>query len=353
MAGTTYRSQTHSDQLIQVLSQYEQVLIVMHDNPDPDAIATGWALYTLIEERLGKPVRLIGGGAIVRAENKYMVELLSPPIQLVSEIIAEDNVATVLVDCSVGTTNQLLTRAGIDPVGVIDHHLNGSSKVKLPFKDIRTDVVASACIAATYLREQGVEPGMKLATAVLYAMRSETAGCETRYTPLDRSVVRWLTDQADPTLLAEIENAPLEREYFSDLVLAMESTYVFGDTAICFLPQASGAEIVGEVADLLVRCRGIQRVLCSAIIGSDLLLSARTAKEFGNASKLLSTTLEGLGGCGGHEHRAGGKIPGVACGSTINEELRLELHKRWLTTCGVESLPGSRLIARRDSSEES
>src|SRR5262245_25524909 len=96
---------TKSDRLISVLSQFQQYLVVMHDNPDPDAIATGWAVLTLIEERLGRPARLIGGGGIVRAENRHMVELLQPPLELVDEVKDEPGTASVLVDCGLGTTN--------------------------------------------------------------------------------------------------------------------------------------------------------------------------------------------------------------------------------------------------------
>ena len=63
------------------MSPFDRVLIVMHDNPDPDAIATGWAIHRLVGERCGLPVRLVAGGEIVRAENRHMVELLNPPIE--------------------------------------------------------------------------------------------------------------------------------------------------------------------------------------------------------------------------------------------------------------------------------
>lgn len=348
MANTSTSLRTHSDRLLEILSDYEEVLIVMHDNPDPDAISSGWALVCLIEERLDKPARLIGGGAIVRAENKHMVDLLSPPIQLVESLAVNHRTATILVDCSVGTTNQLLTRAGIEPIAVIDHHQNGKNGTTTPFKDVRPDVAASACITAGYLREQGIDPGVKLATAILYAIRTETTGSGTFHSRFDRSVVKWLAPMADPALLAEIQNAPLEPEYFGDLSLAMQCTFVYDDAAFCFLPRAHGAEIVGEVADLLVRCRGIDRVLCAAIVGDDLLLSARTKEDSDNASRLLQATLGELGGCGGHAHRAGGKINDAGGSPRIAEQLHDDLRTRWLDACRVDRRRGSRLIAKRE-----
>jgi nanoRNase/pAp phosphatase (c-di-AMP/oligoRNAs hydrolase) len=209
-------------------------------------------------------------------------------------------------------------------------------------------VAASATIAATYLREQKIEPGAKLATAMIYALRTETRGCQTHHSQLDREVLTWLTEHAEPALLAEIETAPLSREYFGDLMLALQSAFVYDDVALCFLPRANGAEIVGEVADLLIRCRGIRRVLCAAVVNGDLIFSARTDTDSGNAAQLLLATLNGLGGAGGHAHRAGGKISAISNGSKVAGDLNDELRRRWLAACGVKRKRGTRLIAKRD-----
>lgn len=334
--------------LLEVLSDYERVLVVMHDNPDPDAIATGWGIEVLLHERLGKPVRVVGGGAIIRAENRHMVELLQPPIELVDDANVDDETATILVDCGGEATNHLLTRKGIQPVAIIDHHTNGIPGVHAPYEDIRPDVAASATIAASYLHEQQLEPGPKLATAMLYAIRTETCGHETHYSALDRAILPWLTERGEPAMLAEIENAPLTQNYFGDLLLALQSTFLYDDAALCFLPRADGAEIVGEVADMLIRCETIRRVLCAAIVGEDLLFSARTQRGHGSAVRLLVKTLDGLGGAGGHVHRAGGKIPGVGRGVKIAVDLHDELQSRWLVACGVARRRGIRLIAKHE-----
>ena len=348
MPETTTRGLTRSDELLEALAGYERFLIIAHDNPDPDAIATGWGLHSLLQDRLGRPARLVGGGAIVRAENRHMVELLRPPVELVDDVELDAGTATILVDCGIGTTNHLLTRAGVDPVAVVDHHLTGSRRRDLPFRDIRPSVAASTTIAASYLREQRIDPGDKLATAMLYAVRTETRGTETHYSHLDRSIVLWLTERADPSLLAEIESAPLSRRYFGDLGLALQSTFLYDDVAFCLLPRASGPEIVGEVADLLIRCEGTRAVLCGAIVGDDLLMSARTARDGLNATVLLQTCLQGLGHGGGHTRRAGGKIAGIARNGRVPDDLEDELRGRWLAACRVDRQRGTRLVAKRE-----
>lgn len=64
--------------------------------------------------------------------------------------------------------------------------------------------------------------------------------------------------------------------------------------------------------------------------------------------KLLQTTLMGLGGGGGHLHRAGGKISNVGGTEKAIEELREELRGRWLAACNVTRRRGTRLIAKRE-----
>ena len=171
---------------------------------------------------------------------------------------------------------------------MIDHH--PSSRLPsgvIPFQDVRPQAAASASIATAYLWELKQEPHERLATALLYAIRTETRGFETEHSTLDRRAVRWLTRWANPTWIAEIESAPLSRSYFGDLTLALQSTFLYDDAAFCLLPRADGAEVVGEVADLLIRCEGVRRVLCAAVVEDAILVSVRTAEDREDAGELV------------------------------------------------------------------
>ncbi len=337
-----------SEQLLEVLQPSDHLIVLMHDNPDPDAIATGWALQQIIEECLDRRARLVGGGAIVRAENRHMIALLQPPLELVSSLSVEEDTGIVLVDCGVESMNRLPMEERLRLLAVIDHHPpRTGSGVRLPFEDIRPEMAASATIAASYMRELGLQPDERLATALVYAIRSETQGYETGHARLDRLMIRWLTRWANPTWLAEIESAPLSRNYYGDLVLALQNTFLYDDAALCLLPRAEGAEVVGEVADLLVRCDGVRRVMCAAAIDDDVLLSVRTKPGGGDAGAIVRQLLEGLGRGGGHTHRAGGKIPDLVKGR-ITDSLEEELRSRWLRVCSSARERGTRLIARRE-----
>lgn len=342
----------HSDRLLEVLRPYRQVFIVTHDNPDPDAIATGWSIHWLVQSRLAKKVRLLGGGSILRAENRHLVKLLDPPIELVSRLRRGDDTAVVLVDCQSGNQNHIFCRENVEPVAVVDHHeIRTPVRNNLAYCDIRPHVAASATIAASYLREQNLEPGQRLATAMFCAIRTETRGSETSYSRLDRSVLLWLAARTNLSQVAEIESAPLRLEYYGDLILGLQNAFLYGRTAICLLPRASGPEIIGEMADLLIRCEAIDQVLCAAMVHSDLLLSSRTKHDRDDAAELIRITLEGIGQSGGHRRRAGGKIPNAGHGSKPASGFQELLCSRWLAVCGATHERRTRLVARREIME--
>ncbi len=128
-----------SDQFLEAMAGFERYLIVTHDNPDPDAIASGWAMHLLLSGRFGVPVRFVAGGAILRGENAHMVRLLEPPLELVAKLPNTKGAGVVLVD------RQRLEVAedqgdGADGVAsrlaVIDHHTGRADRPAARFRDV-------------------------------------------------------------------------------------------------------------------------------------------------------------------------------------------------------------------------
>ena len=52
----------------------ERVLVVLHDNPDPDCVASGLGLSRIFTEVLGAKTMLGYGGIVGRAENRVMIQ---------------------------------------------------------------------------------------------------------------------------------------------------------------------------------------------------------------------------------------------------------------------------------------
>ena len=340
---------TKATELLKHLQPYEFAVIVTHDTPDADGIAASWAIKRLIDEETTCETRVIAGGEILRSENKRLIELLEPPIEMLDEYFVVSNVALIFVDCEPNSSRHLIDSQLFDPLAVIHHHtlptINDPHSRPLVL-DVRTEVSSASAIAASYLIELEIEPGEKLATALLYGIRSETKGCNPAYEAFDRSVLEWLMTRANLSMLGDIENAPLSAEYFGDFAQALLSCTLYGDTAFCMLPQASCPETIGEVAYLLIRREGLKQVLCAAVHNHRVLLSVRTEPGGGNAVALLDQTIKGLGHAAGHPNRASATLTDRSEGMQIAESLRDVLLSRWLKACSVQYIDSEHLVCR-------
>jgi nanoRNase/pAp phosphatase (c-di-AMP/oligoRNAs hydrolase) len=340
-----------SQRLIDILRGASEVLVMTHDNPDPDAIASGWGVCVLVQQTLSAPTRLLAGGAITRAENRTLIDILKPPLQMIENWLPPENVPLVLVDTH-SPPRLAHVAAGQPLAAVIDHHKivdGGAGGFSFKFRDIRPSVLATSSMVAGYLREQVLTPSSVLATALTYGIHSDAMSYESRFSRVDRAALSWLSQFLDHDLLKKIEHPTLPKEYYGDLVLALESSFIYDQAAICVLPRAAGPEVVGEIADLLIRCDGVDCVLCAAKFAERIVISVRTTTKGGNATELIDMTLKDTAGAswGGHEHRAGGYID-VSAAESGKRDLEAELRLSWLRAAKVEKERGQRLIAPKE-----
>ena len=113
-------TQEHLHSLLQAVSPYKQVLILPHNDPDPDAIAAAVALRYLLVQKLNVVVHIAYRGIIGRAENKALVRYLDRPLRRLTGADLRQ-LPLVLVDTQPGAGNNALSpRSHV--VGVIDHH---------------------------------------------------------------------------------------------------------------------------------------------------------------------------------------------------------------------------------------
>ncbi len=101
------------------LLKYKDIVIQCHDNPDADALASGYALYLDFAEHNSKPRFIYGGKFPVQKSNLcLMIEALEIPITYVKELEAPELLVTV--DCQYDGGN--VTHFDAAKVAVIDHH---------------------------------------------------------------------------------------------------------------------------------------------------------------------------------------------------------------------------------------
>lgn len=285
------------------------VLIITHDTPDPDALASGKALSTLLETAWKIPCALRYTGVVARAENRAMLEKLTPewrPIENLNNL--EGFSALALVDTQPGAGNNALP-SHVDAQIVIDHHLPIQPGVaRALYADIRPEAGATVSLVYQYLEFAQIVPEPALATAMFYGLQADTRGLARGASPIDEVVYVNLLSLIDRQKLIDVELAGLPRDYFRAFELGLQTARIYQHTVFSYLGITSQPDLPAEMADLLIRLENIRAALCVGLHGKTLYLSLRTDPAAGDAGQLLQRVVAGLGKAGGHGMVAGGQV---------------------------------------------
>lgn len=108
------------DELLKVIEKTRSWKLILHNNPDPDAIASAYA-FSFLLQNLGKRATIYYSGIIGRAENKELIKRLGIQLHGIETITLKESMNIAMFDCQPGAGNQPLKR-GIIPKIVVDHH---------------------------------------------------------------------------------------------------------------------------------------------------------------------------------------------------------------------------------------
>ncbi len=294
------------EQLLAAAKGANNWLILTHNNPDPDAIASAVALAYLLAEKLKLPAKLAYRGIIGRAENQALVQYLGHPLQRFSPSLLQEADGRALVDTQPGAGNNALP-AGITPAIVIDHHPRLEATARVRYADVRPDVGAASSLMVQYLRAAGLSPPASLATALFYGIKTDTMGLKRATSQLDMDATCYLLSRIDLEGLMQIEHAQVPISYFQGLTAALQATRIYGSVVITYLGLMSYPDLTAEIADLLLRLRGCEWAICMGTHKDRFIISVRTQKQRG-AGVLAQMMVGDLGFAGGHGAMAGGQI---------------------------------------------
>ncbi|HUS70971.1 MAG TPA: DHH family phosphoesterase [Anaerolineae bacterium] len=327
--------------LFEAVKGVRSALVLTHDDPDPDSIASGVALAYLFEERLGLRATLAHGGIIGRAENKAMVRLLSIELSPLHELDLGQYDAVALVDGQAGAGNVGLP-SQLTPTVIIDHHSDVSSDLAgVPFVDIRGACGATSTILTGYLRAAGVNPDRRTATALFYGIKADTMGLARAAGEADVDAYLYLLPLSDTRILAQIEHAQVPLAYYQAFERALDRTLIYDDVVVCNLGSMDWPDLAAEMADFLLRWEGARWIICMGLYEDEVVISVRTNDMEANAGQVVRAVVEGLGTGGGHGLLAGGRVPLDA--RPLQDVVRT-LRRRFLKQLAREGYEGKKLV---------
>jgi nanoRNase/pAp phosphatase (c-di-AMP/oligoRNAs hydrolase) len=333
--------QTHLENL-RTTAGNGPVLILTHDNPDPDGLASGKALATLLKEAWGIPSRLMYSGLVARAENHVMLDRLTPEWEQAKTLPdLGQYTAVAQIDTQPGAGNNCLDTIHPSHI-VMDHHYPVRDATRaVSYADVRTDIGSTVTILYQYLEAAGIQPDPFLATAMYYGLKTDTRSLSRGDSVADDVAFMQLTHQLDQQELSKVEVAALSLEYFRAFSYGLHATRLFGKAIISRLGSIEQPDFAAEMADILIRLKGAQAALCMGQYRDTLHISLRTGAPEKDAGTIIQQVVTSPGSAGGHGTMAGGQFP--LLGIDL-EALLAEIERRFLSVLG-ESGEGVCLIA--------
>ena len=285
------------------LLQFDNIIVQCHDNPDADALASGFGVYEYLRMN-GKSPRLVYGGKnIIHKSNLVlMVDSLGIPIEHVDFL--DNPQLLVTVDCQYGGGNVTFFKA--ENVAVIDHHRVSG---ELPAMNrVMSYMGSCATIVWDMLREEGVEINRNLATALYYGLYTDTG----EFTEITHSLDRDLRDEADfdNTIVAKFRNANMSLEELDIAATALLGRDYIEEYRLAIVKAgACDPNVLGIISDFVLEVDAIDICMVFSVIKNGVKLSFRSCIKEVSASEMAQEVCRDIGSGGGHYYKAGGFIP--------------------------------------------
>src|SRR5437762_2249324 len=305
------RTMRHVEEVRAHFEGAESVLILLQDDPDPDAIASGLALRQVLGRN--KQTTPLGSfGRVTRPENIPMVRLLEIEIEKVTKHALKNFDRIAVVDLQ----PPHLANPPEEIDLVIDHHPE-QFNYKSHIKDIRPSYGATSTVLLEYLLCANSVIGTRLATAMLYGIKSDTFALSREVNEWDVEAFLYLYPLANQNLMRRIERPELPPAALDALSLALKNRRVIDKVAFVHLGRVERDDLIPQMADFSLSFEGIEWALVSGVFEANYIISVRNVGYVRAAGRVLKEAFGDLGSAGGHASMAKAIIP------------MTEFHHRW------------------------
>ncbi|QLG50455.1 DHH family phosphoesterase [Natrinema halophilum] len=302
--------------LQRVLATHEDVTVLMHPNPDPDAMACAMGIAS-IADSVDTDVTMQFPGEIRHQENRAfrtVLDLDLEPVEASSQLSSD---AVVLVDHN--TPRGFTGAQTVEPIAVIDHHPGNGAGTK--FTDVRTNYGAASTIIVEYLNDVGAtidedddssefEVSPELATGLLYGIQSDTNHLTNGCSRAEFDACATLFPGIDEDLLDRIANPQVSDDVLRVKATAITQKRVEGPFAVCDVGEIGNVDAIPQAADELMHLEGVTAVVVYGENDGTLHLSGRSRDDRVHMGETLRHAISDIpmASAGGHARMGGGQL---------------------------------------------
>jgi nanoRNase/pAp phosphatase (c-di-AMP/oligoRNAs hydrolase) len=252
---------------------------------------------------------------IKRPDNLAMIRLLGVSLAHWAGLDRSVFNRVVMVDSQPDHHASLLK---MTPDVIIDHHRVSSVSNNAPFKDIRPKYGATASILVEYLRAAKIKPSAKLATALYYAIKSDTSNFERQTRIEDLTAFQYVFRFSNTALAYRIEQAEMRVDFLPYFKLAIEQRRFRKGRAYVHLNRVGHPDICVQIADFFLRVDTVNWSIVSGLHKATLVIILRNDGIRKNAGTVAKECFGQWGSAGGHKSAARAEIPVEALAQTVD-----------------------------------
>ena len=284
-------------------SDADRVLILLHNDPDPDAMASGLALRNVL--RRTKQTAVIGAlqGA-TRPENLRMQNLLDIQVEIIDATLLAGFDRIAMVDVQPHYFGEEFHRVDL----VIDHHPEQSGYSAV-FKDIRTNYGSTSTILTEHLRAVDANISERTATAMLYAIKSDTLFFNRQANRVDLEAFSYLYPLADAALIRKMEGAEITMDRLEYVLKAKQNGRMVEQVFCSFIGVSPREDFIPYVADFYLQLEDVKWTIVAGIVNDSLVMSVRNLGYGRNAGEFVRKYFADIGSAGGHRSMAKAVVP--------------------------------------------
>jgi nanoRNase/pAp phosphatase (c-di-AMP/oligoRNAs hydrolase) len=282
----------------------QKIHILLQHDPDPDAIGSALALRELLgRNRTTTPI--VTFGEVTRPENVTMIRLLDIQIDRITpDDLHKDGARLAMVDVQPPYFDKPLGRVDL----VVDHHPKRIA-FKARYADLRTAYGATSTIFTEYLRAAGMEPSQRLATALLYGIKTDTLFLERGSNLADLSAFNFLYPLANKAMISRIERPALPREDLEAMGRALSRLQIENGVAVIHLGEINREDVIPQMAEFCLQIEGVDWGVVSGLVNNRVVISVRNVGYVKSAGEIMKRLYDDIGSAGGHRAMAKAVVP--------------------------------------------
>ena len=289
-----------------ILHDSGTVAILLQDDPDPDGLAGALALRKILG-RNAQTAPIVSFGSISRPENLAMVELLEIEVERTNEKKINEYDKIVFVDCQPSFFKDKTIRCDV----VIDHHPRYEHPALefCEWLEIDETLGSISTLFTLYLEAAGIEVSQRLATALLYGIKSDTLFFNRGVSERDLEAFVALYPSVKGSLLRKIERPELPLGYIDSLRRSLRNFKPRSGVGIIVFPEVGSEDWIPQAADFISQIEGVSVAAAAGIVDDSVVISGRNWESEVHCGEIFKEYFDELGSAGGHKSMAKAIIP--------------------------------------------